>query len=132
MTSSDSPNAGARPLVQRLRRIQRAEVVPEPRFAMAFDDEGVLHLEGGLDSDHVAEVREALRSLDPTARSIVDLSGLHFIDSSGLGCLLAQDDRVRRDGGQLVLRHPGPNLCRVFEVTGADERLCIEAKGGDG
>jgi stage II sporulation protein AA (anti-sigma F factor antagonist) len=58
---------------------------------------------------------------------VVDLSGLHFIDSSGLGCLLAHDDRVRREGGELVLRGPGPALMRVFEVTGAVSRLAIES-----
>jgi anti-sigma B factor antagonist len=117
------------PFVRRLTNRFDDELT-EPPFRLVVDEAGVLWMEGGLDLEHVAEVRAALRATDPTTRTVVDLSALHFIDSSGLGCLLAHDDRVRREGGQLVLRAPGPALSRVFQVTGADTRLSIEPTQG--
>ena len=124
MTTTNSRPTASSPIVRRLLGMSAAPEVEAP-FRMWTGDSGVLFLSGGLDHDSVAEVRTALRSCEPTVRTIVDVSGLHFIDSSGLGCLLAQDDRIRREGGQLVLRGPGPNLRRVFEVTGAAGRLTI-------
>lgn len=129
MTTTNSRQTASSPIVRRVLGISAAPEVEAP-FRMWTEDSGVLFLSGGLDHDSVAEVRTTLRSCETTVRTIVDVSGLHFIDSSGLGCLLAQDDRIRREGGLLVLRGPGPNLRRVFEVTGATRRLSIEPADG--
>lgn len=127
MTTIEGQGAHLRPLWKRLRGIP---ALPEAEGAtplrMWTDPDGVLHLAGALESDTVAEVRTALRADEPAARRVLDVSGLHFIDSSGLGCLLAHDDRVRRAGGTFVVRGPRRNLLRVFEVTGALDRLTID------
>ncbi len=52
------------------------------------------------------------------ARSLVlDLSGLTFVDSSGLHCLLSTSSRARRDGIELEIVPPGAGVMRIFELT---------------
>lgn len=126
MTMIHGQGAPLRPLWNRFRGAPPLPDGEEPPMRMRTDAAGVVWLSGAFESSTVAEVRTALRATDPAGSLVLDVGGLHFIDSSGLGCLLAHDDRVRRAGGRFVIRAPGPNLVRVFEVTGALERLTIE------
>lgn len=53
----------------------------------------------------------------------LDLSGVRFIDSTGLRLILRADARARRDGGRVVLvRGPEP-VHRVFLIALLDRRL---------
>jgi anti-sigma B factor antagonist len=127
VTTIEGSGAHVRPLWNRLRGVPPSSIVEtEAPLAMRVDEDGVVWLSGALESDTVAKVRTALRATDPASSTVLDVSGLHFIDSSGLGCLVAHDDRVRRAGGRFVVRGPRTNLVRVFEVTGALDRLTIE------
>ncbi len=49
---------------------------------------------------------------------VVDLSGLAFIDSSGLGVLVAALKHTRERGGELILSGLDHPALRVFEITG--------------
>jgi anti-anti-sigma factor len=76
-------------------------------------------LVGELDLLVVPMVRDALvRALrEPGQRLTIDLSGLTFIDSSGLYALL-QADKSCRDAGRMLTIWPGPpNVQKVFELT---------------
>ena len=58
------------------------------------------------------------------ARQIVlDLSGLTFIDSSGVRMIVCANLRSRQDGDRLRLIRGGARVQRVFELTGVLERL---------
>jgi len=88
-------------------------------------DAHVIALTGELDLEGADRVTlELLRAEATTARRIVlDLSGLEFIDSTGIRLILAADARSRSDGDRLALvRGPQP-VHRVFEITGITERL---------
>jgi anti-sigma B factor antagonist len=64
-------------------------------------------------------VQEALGSL------VVDLSDVHFMDSTGLALLINAHRRLtRRSKGFAVVCPPGP-LLRVFEVTDMVETLRV-------
>lgn len=56
---------------------------------------------------------------------MVDLRLVTFLDSSGLRLLLRLDERQRSAGGRLVIVQGGRRVARVFELTGAGERLEI-------
>lgn len=58
---------------------------------------------------------------------VLDLSGLDFIDSAGLGMLLLADDEARGAGWQLTLRRPSAQVARLFEVAALDTIFRIEA-----
>ncbi len=53
----------------------------------------------------------------------VDLNGVTFIDSSGLGTLISAQERITLAGGQLAIRSPRPNVQKAFEITGLTERF---------
>ena len=48
----------------------------------------------------------------------VDLSGVSFIDSSGLGVLVTGLKRAQEHGGTLIVRGLQPSPRKVFEITG--------------
>jgi anti-sigma B factor antagonist len=49
---------------------------------------------------------------------IVDLEGVEFLDSTGLGVLVSTVKRVRNDGGDLALICTSQPILKVFEITG--------------
>lgn len=54
---------------------------------------------------------------------VVDLSGLSFIDSSGLRLFILLNDRSAGEGWALSLTHPPEPSRAVFQITGAEENL---------
>ncbi|HSO99400.1 MAG TPA: STAS domain-containing protein [Solirubrobacteraceae bacterium] len=74
---------------------------------------------GELDIASAGMLERAVRDaeLDAPGRLVVDLSGLDFMDSTGLHVLLAAARRSRDGGPRLTLRRgPGP-VHQVFELT---------------
>jgi anti-anti-sigma factor len=82
-------------------------------------------LRGELDLASVVALEERLSAAerDSPARIVLDLSGLTFIDSSGLRVLLLADGRARESGRELVLTQSTDAVQRVFEMTGARDLL---------
>lgn len=79
----------------------------------------VVALAGEFDIAVAEPVRDTLACAlrEPRRRLIVDLSGLTFIDSSGLHTLVDAYTRCR-DAGPVLTIHPGPrHVQRVFELT---------------
>jgi anti-sigma B factor antagonist len=58
---------------------------------------------------------------------VVDLSGLGFIDSSGLGVLVGSLKHMREQDGELTLAGLDQPALRVFEITGLTELFTLEA-----
>lgn len=79
----------------------------------------VLRLSGELDLRNVPEVRRSIRSLidEGHVNFIINLTGLEFIDSSGLGVLVGGLARVREKDGSIKLSCSNRRILRVFEMT---------------
>ncbi|HEY6531043.1 MAG TPA: STAS domain-containing protein [Acidimicrobiales bacterium] len=58
-------------------------------------------------------------------RVVVDMAGVDFLDSTGLGVLLGGLKRVRAKDGSLVLARAEPQVRKVFEITRVIEILPI-------
>lgn len=58
----------------------------------------------------------------------LDLSGLEYIDSSGLGFLVTLHERMDRQGQRLVLMHLRSHVARVFKITRLDQILDINSE----
>jgi len=56
---------------------------------------------------------------------VVDLRGVPFLDSTGLGVLVGAAKRQRDNGGDLCLVATEPRVVKVFEITGLLEMLPI-------
>jgi anti-sigma B factor antagonist len=54
---------------------------------------------------------------------VVDLSGLTFMDSSGISALVTARNRMTEDGKDFILTRPGTIVMRALEVVGLAEWL---------
>jgi anti-sigma B factor antagonist len=95
----------------------------------AMTDLSVIEVVGELDVYSAPQLRDVL--LEATSRPaplvIVDLSGLRFMDSSGLGVLVAGWKRARDRGGRLGVAALPTRVARVFRTTGLDRALPVFA-----
>jgi anti-sigma B factor antagonist len=57
---------------------------------------------------------------------IIDMSGVEFIDSTGLSVLLNGLRRVTRNDGRLALVITNPTVMRLFEITKLDSTFDIQ------
>jgi anti-sigma B factor antagonist len=76
---------------------------------------------GELDAHTAPQVREAVEaSITPGARVVADLTGVTFLDSTGLGVFVTALKHVREVDGTLDLVITSPRVLKVFELTGLD------------
>jgi anti-sigma B factor antagonist len=87
----------------------------------------VLALSGELDYSTVPVLEDrAAVALDQGADPLVlDVSGLSFMDSTGLRALLSNDDRARRDGRRLVVVNGSRAVDRIFALTNVEDALTV-------
>lgn len=86
----------------------------------------ILTVRGEVDVTTTPRVRTQLLSLlsDGTPHVIVDLEGVRFLDSSGLGALVAGLKLARSRAGELRIVCEGQRSVRkVLEVTGLERVL---------
>jgi anti-sigma B factor antagonist len=86
-----------------------------------------LSLAGELDLFSSSELSLALADLDGYDPIHIDLSELTFIDSSGIGAILAFA-RSRNGSGPVVLMNPSQPVRRAMEVVGLDQHPSIEIR----
>ena len=83
---------------------------------------------GEIDVSSVAQFRERLLELANNGGTlIVDLNRVAFIDSSGLGALVATARRVAERGGGLYAVCAQPQPRRLLWMTGVDKRIPLAA-----
>lgn len=93
------------------------------------DDEVVLSLTGELDPHTAPVLRSVLEAQvsDGTRTLVFDLSGLSFVDSSGLRVIIAAHHEMAARGGRLVLRSPSDMTRRILEITRLSDHVAVEA-----
>ncbi|GIM96146.1 STAS domain-containing protein [Paractinoplanes toevensis] len=95
---------------------------PTIRYAEVDPDGLVIAaLTGELDIDRADEVRDNLAAVSATPGCNylrVDVSGLDFIDSYGLGALVSARNSAAANGVTLTLAEPSPPVRKAIEVTG--------------
>lgn len=75
---------------------------------------------GELDAFTVAQFRQILAELASAKKLVIDLSGVPFIDSAGLGALIGGIRRTRELGGDVAVACDRPTLVRLLKTTGFD------------
>jgi anti-sigma B factor antagonist len=90
-------------------------------------DYRVLRPQGDLDVYTVGSLRDALGKLieDKGSRVVVDLDGVPFMDSSGLGALMGGVRRLRESGGDLAISCTREQHLKLFTITGFGEGVSI-------
>jgi anti-anti-sigma factor len=101
---------------------------PALSIAVKAASEGVVvvTLSGDLETSTVEELRALLAGQAPGASIVVDVSGLDFIDSSGLNALAVSARAVREATGLLVVAGAPEQIARVFEIVHLSESVSVQ------
>jgi anti-sigma B factor antagonist len=83
------------------------------------DGRVVLHVTGEIDVATAPRLRERTVALVAQGQRhlVIDLDGVDFLDSTGLGVLVGTLKRLRSQDGTLALVCSRPSILKVFEIT---------------
>jgi anti-sigma B factor antagonist len=89
----------------------------------------LIAVSGEVDLYSAADVQARLAELiEGDAREIVvDVTGVTFLDSSGLGVLVAAAKALRSSGGELILAADNHGILRLLEITGLGRAFRVES-----
>lgn len=92
-------------------------------------------LNGELDVETVALLQEAVGKAEERTLEI-DLSGVSFVDSTGLKSLLDINNNWQGKGGRIRILQPQPDVAEVMRLVGLDRILAqneppAEVEGGE-
>ncbi len=79
-------------------------------------DRGVLSLRGPLTVENVSPFQNAVRR-EQAPTMILDLTGVPYVDSSGLGSLVSACISCQKSGRRVALTGVNQRVMKVFEIT---------------
>lgn len=96
--------------------------------AYSAQDKLIVSLDGEIDHHSAAEIREELDKMIAVSRPkvmVLELSGIDFMDSSGLGLVLGRYRRLNEMGSQMVIKNPGARTEKILAMAGVDKLIKI-------
>ena len=92
-------------------------------------DEVTFHLAGEIDVLTVAELSALVNEelAEPPGRIVLDMAGITFCDSQGLGTLVVLSRKAQHARSVLALANVGDFLMRVLDITGLRSALMISS-----
>ncbi len=91
------------------------------------DGRTLLEVLGEVDVYTAPALRDRISELIDAGQHtlVVDLGGVEFLDSTGLGVLVAGLNRAKEVGGSLTLVCPQERVLKLFRITGLDEVFTV-------
>ena len=88
-------------------------------------EDGVVRASGDLDIQSAPMMRSALDRMSQVdgADVVIDMSGVTFMDSTGLTTLMDARLQAERDGWAFTVRRPSSAVRRVFDLAGVGSLL---------
>lgn len=104
-------------------------------FEWSFDDRSLsVVLKGEIDHHSAVATRSMIDAkvyeLRPKKLSI-DLSGIDFMDSSGLGLIMGRYALMKKIGGEFWVSNPTERILRIFELAGLGKIIDIKDDKGE-
>jgi anti-sigma B factor antagonist len=87
-----------------------------------------LMLSGELDLSGTDRLLSESKNVPDGGTLTLDLTGLSFMDSSGLKVLMNLDRRSKREGWSLAIENPHGQVLQLLELCGFDQRLPINPR----
>src|SRR5690554_1974282 len=108
----------------------RLTVVDRPELTISVHrtpSEAVVSLTGEIDMLTATRLSNAVNDIlsDPPPRIVLNLAGVTFCDSQGLGTLVVLSRKASTAQSVLVLTNVGDFLLRVLDITGLRSALMI-------
>ncbi len=91
-------------------------------------DAMIVHVGGEIDHHNAAMVRTGIDekiTAEQPARVMLELSGVDFMDSSGLGLIMGRYALVKRYGGTLAVLDPSPAVLKIIKLAGMERMVSI-------
>lgn len=86
-------------------------------------DDGLI-VTGEIDAHTAPTLAESLAGSGAGVR--LDMSGVQFVDSSGLRVLIEAHQRAEESGGQLTIANPSDAVRRLLEISGVSDFLVVD------
>jgi anti-sigma B factor antagonist len=93
----------------------------------------VVSVAGEIDAGTECALRDVLTSVlaRGVLRVVVDLAGVAFLTSSGIGVLMGARKVLAAAGGSLVLASPRGEVAQILSLTGVSELIPVAASVAD-
>jgi anti-anti-sigma factor len=93
-----------------------------------YDSHGAVlfRVEGELDLTEVARVKSALLpEIQPVARIVIDLSGVTYLDSAGIGILIGLHRKAQGQDASLRVAAPSTGVARILKIIALNRFLHV-------
>jgi anti-sigma B factor antagonist len=77
-----------------------------------------IHLEGELDDEGCEQVAPVLLHAEGAGTVVVDMSGVTFVSSQGIGLMLQTYRKLKEEGRTVRLRGLRPHIRKSFAIVG--------------
>lgn len=84
----------------------------------------ILHLTGPLVLNNLFSFQDTLRA-DPPPCLILDLAGVPYMDSSGMGAIINYYVSCQRNGRKFIVAGVSPRVMELFIMTKVDKLLTL-------
>ena len=106
-------------------------MIKENKLFLHAMNEGVLEIKllGEMDHHSAIGVRADIDELifeNRPAKTVLDLSQISFMDSSGLGLIMGRYSLMKDLGGSLALRAPTDAVMKILKLAGMERMIKIE------
>ena len=106
-------------------------MIKENKLFLHAMNEDVLEIKllGEMDHHSAIGVRADIDELifeNRPAKTVLDLSGISFMDSSGLGLIMGRYSLMKDLGGSLALRAPTDAVMKILKLAGMERMIKIE------
>ncbi len=91
--------------------------------------EMIVTIAGAVDHHSARAIREKIdRALNDcrAMHLVMDLYGVDFMDSAGLGLILGRYTKMCQRGGSICLRNPPEDVIRILRLAGAEKYIPVE------
>lgn len=88
----------------------------------------VVTVRGEVDAYSAPQLRACLLKMLESGQEtvVVDVKDMAFIDSDGLGVLVASIKRLRPQGRSLAIRRPSRQTAKLLEITGLRKLVSVD------
>jgi anti-sigma B factor antagonist len=81
----------------------------------------IIRLTGPLTLINIFDLQAQIRSAEPTPLTILDLSGVPYMDSAGMGVVVNYHVHCQNKGGRFVATGVSPRIMELFKITRVDK-----------
>jgi anti-sigma B factor antagonist len=85
----------------------------------------IIRLTGPLTLRNIFDLQTQFRSMEPTPLTVLDLSGVPYMDSAGMGVVVNCHVHCQSRGGKFVAAGVSQRILEVFKMTHVDKVIAM-------